>query len=154
MTHYELLKVKPSATVEEIRRAYRRSALRLHPDPNPEDKEAERKFKEISAAYTVLADSVKRHGYDIGLQRPHVAAAPRATPPAARAPRPGARVPLFRQGSAFFQGGVPNHEYIIRTNGAQMQGGEPTVVNGVPMPGFRTFRANTMRPESNTGRPA
>lgn len=63
---YVVLGVSRSATVDEIRRAYRRHALRLHPDRHPGDKEAERKFKEISAAYGVLSDQSKRAAYDRG----------------------------------------------------------------------------------------
>jgi molecular chaperone DnaJ len=61
---YELLGVGRSATTEEIRSAYRKLALKYHPDRNPNDKEAEKKFKEISEAYDVLSDDQKRKLYD------------------------------------------------------------------------------------------
>ena len=135
MTHYKLLKVESSATVEEIRRAYRRAALRLHPDRNPEDKDADRKFKEISAAYTVL-----------GLRRPRPPAVPRPT----AAPRPGSQVPFFRRGPIKVQWAFRKQNPHLTPDGAAMPGSVPTVVNGVPMPEFRTFRVHPMRPESNT----
>jgi molecular chaperone DnaJ len=62
--YYDLLAVKRDATTEEIRKAYRNLALKYHPDRNPGDKEAERKFKEISQAYDVLSDPEKRKKYD------------------------------------------------------------------------------------------
>lgn len=64
MDAYAVLGVKPEATVEEIRRAYRVLALKLHPDRNPGDKNAEGKFKEITQAYDVLSDSDKRKKYE------------------------------------------------------------------------------------------
>ncbi len=62
--YYELLGVDRKASTDEIRAAYRKLALKLHPDRNPGDKEAERKFKEISEAYDVLSDDQKRGLYD------------------------------------------------------------------------------------------
>ncbi|MGQ9661203.1 MAG: molecular chaperone DnaJ [Kiritimatiellia bacterium] len=62
--YYELLGVSRSASQEEIRRAYRQLALKYHPDRNPGDKNAETMFKEISEAYEVLSDPVKRQQYD------------------------------------------------------------------------------------------
>lgn len=64
--YYELLGVTRAATTEEIRAAYRKLALKYHPDRNPGDKEAERKFKEISEAYDILSDVQKRRLYDHG----------------------------------------------------------------------------------------
>lgn len=63
---YELLGIVRTAGAEEIRAAYRKLALKHHPDRNPGDKEAERKFKDISEAYDVLSDAQKRKMYDLG----------------------------------------------------------------------------------------
>jgi molecular chaperone DnaJ len=62
--YYGLLGVEREATTEQIRSAYRKLALKYHPDRNPDDKEAERKFKEISEAYDILSDEKKRPLYD------------------------------------------------------------------------------------------
>ncbi len=62
--YYAILGVPRHATQEEIKRAYRRLALKYHPDRNPGNKEAEEKFKEISEAYEVLSDPQKRAIYD------------------------------------------------------------------------------------------
>lgn len=65
MDYYEILGVNKSATNTEIKKAYRKLALKWHPDKNPERKEeAEKKFKEISEAYEVLSDKEKRDVYD------------------------------------------------------------------------------------------
>lgn len=62
--YYEVLGVEKAATVEDIKRAYRRLAMKFHPDRNPGDKEAEERFKEAAEAYEVLADEKKRSIYD------------------------------------------------------------------------------------------
>ena len=63
--YYDVLGVGRTASVDEIKKAYRALALKYHPDRNPDDKEdAERKFKEASEAYRVLADADKRRQYD------------------------------------------------------------------------------------------
>jgi molecular chaperone DnaJ len=62
--YYEILGVSRSATAEEIKKAYRRLAMRHHPDRNPGDRHAEERFKEASEAYGVLADEKKRAVYD------------------------------------------------------------------------------------------
>src|ERR1700680_4020939 len=63
--YYELLGVSRTAAVEEIKAAYRKAALKWHPDRNPENKaEAEVKFRESSEAYSVLSDPQKRQIYD------------------------------------------------------------------------------------------
>ncbi len=62
--YYEVLDVQRDATPEDIKKAYRKKALRNHPDRNPGDKEAEARFKEAAEAYEVLSDSDKRARYD------------------------------------------------------------------------------------------
>lgn len=62
--YYEVLGVSREAGADEIKRAYRQSALKFHPDRNPGDLDAERKFKEATEAYSVLSDEEKRAHYD------------------------------------------------------------------------------------------
>lgn len=62
--YYEVLGVSKSADATEIKKAYRKLALKYHPDKNPGDKEAEEKFKEAAEAYDVLSNEEKRHRYD------------------------------------------------------------------------------------------
>lgn len=63
-TYYDLLGLQPSATALEIKKAYRKSAVRLHPDKNPDDPQAAAKFQEVGQAYQVLSDEKLRERYD------------------------------------------------------------------------------------------
>ncbi len=62
--YYKILGVSKDATEEDIKKAYRKLALKYHPDRNPNNKSAEEKFKKISEAYAVLSDREKRNNYD------------------------------------------------------------------------------------------
>jgi DnaJ-class molecular chaperone len=68
--YYKILGVSREAAPEEIKKAYRQLALKFHPDRNPEDRQAEERFKEISEAYGVLMDPEKRKHYDFIFQTP------------------------------------------------------------------------------------
>ena len=68
--YYDILGVSKTSSSDEIKKAYRKVAIKYHPDKNPDDKAAEEKFKEAAEAYSVLSDSDKRNQYDqLGHQR-------------------------------------------------------------------------------------
>ena len=62
--YYEVLGVNKSASEDEIKKAYKKMARKYHPDLNPDNKEAEEKFKEVNEAYEVLSDANKKARYD------------------------------------------------------------------------------------------
>ena len=62
--YYKILNVTESATLEEIKKSFRKLALELHPDHNPDDSGSEEKFKDVTEAYGVLSDSQKKQEYD------------------------------------------------------------------------------------------
>ena len=64
--YYDILKIKKNASLEEIKKSYKKLARKWHPDKNVNNKEiSEKKFKEISEAYNVLSDDTKRKDYDL-----------------------------------------------------------------------------------------
>ncbi|MCU0849480.1 MAG: DnaJ domain-containing protein [Spirochaetes bacterium] len=66
--YYSMLGITKSASENEIKKAFRKLALKFHPDKNPGDIEAESRFKEIAAAYEVLADPSRKQAYDYSLE--------------------------------------------------------------------------------------
>src|SRR5690349_15564092 len=62
--YYEALGIERSATLDDVKKAYKKLALKYHPDRNPGNSEAEEQFKECSSAYAVLSDPDKRRRYD------------------------------------------------------------------------------------------
>ena len=63
--YYEVLGVEKGVSEEDLKKAYRKLAMKYHPDRNPGDKDAEAAFKEINEAYSVLSDADKRKKYDM-----------------------------------------------------------------------------------------
>ena len=62
--YYDVLGVSKSASKDELKKAYRKLAMKYHPDRNPDDEKASEKFKELSEAYEILSDDQKRQTYD------------------------------------------------------------------------------------------
>ncbi|NES07663.1 MAG: J domain-containing protein [Okeania sp. SIO2F4] len=99
--YYQILDVSKDASVDEIKKAYRRLARQFHPDVNPGSKEAEEKFKDINEAYDILSDLEKRVEYDKFI---------RYWKPKGIASRMGVRVPDFRNWGDNLSGNVGKSE--------------------------------------------
>ena len=105
---YRTLGVKKDASQDEIQKAYRRLAKKLHPDLNPGDKEAEAKFKDLSAAYDIVGDAAKRARFDKG----EIDATGAERPPERR---------FYRD---FADAGGPGHAYASDEGFADLGGAE------------------------------
>lgn len=119
---YQVLGVQRSATAEEIRRAYRRHALRFHPDRNP-GREAERLFKEVGEAYDILSDTARREAFDRnGHAQPAAAGAPGVRPTVIVPPfHPGRRARRAAGGPTFSTGQMElGRTYVVRQGGVQL----------------------------------
>ena len=130
---YAVLGVKKTASLDEIRSAYRKLALGLHPDRNPGDKEKERRFKDISDAYETLSDEGRRAKYDMGQATPF------------RVPVPA---PFFhgRRGFSFTPAPFPTTSGVDLGKTVQIHitpemNGQPVQIQmgNVPVPGVYVF---------------
>lgn len=124
-TLYETLGVEKTATEDDIRKAYRRLAKAHHPDLNPGNKEAEKRFKEISAANAILSDPEKRRRYDAG----EIDEQGTERPPERRFYREYAEAgPSFRYGTGDGYGQFEDlggiFEEMLRRGGAEGAGGQ------------------------------
>ena len=63
--YYKILEIEDNATIDDIKKSYRKLAVKFHPDKNPDDKEAEERFKDIAEAYSTLSDPEKKSKYDL-----------------------------------------------------------------------------------------
>ncbi|KAI0525543.1 hypothetical protein F5B22DRAFT_346365 [Xylaria bambusicola] len=118
---YDQLGVKPDATQDEIKKAYRKAALKYHPDKNKDNPNAAEKFKECSQAYEILSDPEKRKIYDqYGLE--YLLRGGTAPPPGDN-PFAGGQMPAGFQNFDFGSGGIPTgaRSFHFTTNG----GGNP-----------------------------
>jgi len=130
--YYGALGVKPTATAEEIRKAFRKMARKYHPDVNPNDKKAEEKFKEISEANDVLSDEKKRKIFDqFGFYSDNI------DPAAAEAASRGG-----------YSGGFPEDRYSAGPRGAQEV---PFDFSGFDFSGFQGGREQGRATETGGG---
>ena len=119
--YYEVLGVDKSASEDEIKRAYKKMARKYHPDLNPDNKEAEEKFKEVNEAYEVLSDSDKKARYDqFGFAGVDPATAPeRAAGPMTPAASTSATWATFSAASSAAASAPPSAGTPMRPSGAR-----------------------------------
>src|SRR4029077_487985 len=102
--YYEVLGVSKGASEADLKKAYRRLARKLHPDVNPGDKAAQKRFQEVQEAYEVLRDDEKRRAYDrFGHAGPGPGFDPRGGPGAPGGPGFGGAGPGFGGGGPGFE---------------------------------------------------
>jgi molecular chaperone DnaJ len=95
MNFYDTLGVAKAAAEDDIKKAYRKLALKYHPDRNPGDKNAEDRFKEVQAAYDTLSNPAKRAQYDAAVPHTHIHRPPK--PPAAKPSPPKTKDDFVRE---------------------------------------------------------
>lgn len=122
-SHYEILGVNRTADEEEIKRAFRRRALRVHPDRNPGDPRAAAKFNRVNEAYEVLSDPDRRRAYDITLALSEEIG-PRPSPYASPAPPPSPPPATAHRRNSEYQQWVEEREQRARREAAAAGAGQ------------------------------
>lgn len=144
MDLYAVLGVTKGANADEIRSAYRKLAFRLHPDRNPGDRDKERQFKEISAAYDVLSDDAKRARYDFERGQPQRGPIP-VQAPYFKTGRGGF---TFHPGPAFWTTSATpvnvGASVQIKVNPAMAGQTVQVQMHGTPVPGVFVFVRRTV----------